>query len=183
MNKGIIAALASFGIAAAVCTGTAIAYYHNDNTNEKIISSSTNSVDSAREERLAELETEKQAAEKELDKEIDNQSNSNETNSHVRDEIDEKREALIDEEEEKKKADLEAYSILAKYYGDEYMQNEIITDYDLDLSYMKSMCELLNKGKLDDSEKEVLVCYVKRRTSWITDESLRESFEKEVETQ
>ena len=91
------------------------------------------------------------------------------------DEIDAKYEA---EEEESNKNDLKAYEILSKYKGSEYARTDFITDYELDLSYMREMVKLMESGKLSKSEEDILHKYVSRRAYWITDKSVSAEFEK-----
>lgn len=91
------------------------------------------------------------------------------------DEIDAKYEA---EEEESNKNDLKAYEILSKYKGSEYARTDFITDYELDLSYMREMVKLMESGKLSKSEEDILHKYVSRRAYWITDENTAKEFEK-----
>lgn len=87
-------------------------------------------------------------------------------------------EAFEAEEEESNKNDLKAYEILSKYKGSEYARTDFITDYELDLTYMREMVKLMESGKLPKSEEDVLHKYVSRRAYWITDESISAEFEK-----
>lgn len=82
------------------------------------------------------------------------------------------------EEQESNKNDLKAYEILSKYKGSEYARTDFITDYELDLSYMREMVKLIESGKLPKLEEDVLHKYVSRRAYWITDESVSAEFEK-----
>lgn len=82
------------------------------------------------------------------------------------------------EEEESNKNDLKAYEILSKYKGSEYARTDFITDYELDLSYMREMVKLMESGKLSKSEEDILHKYVSRRAYWITDKSVSAEFEK-----
>lgn len=81
-------------------------------------------------------------------------------------------------EEESNKNDLKAYEILSKYKGSKYARTDFITDYNLDLSYMREMVKLMESGKLSKSEEDVLHKYVSRRAYWITDKSVSAEFEK-----
>lgn len=81
-------------------------------------------------------------------------------------------------EDESNKNDLKAYEILSKYKGSEYARTDFITDYDLDLSYMREMVKLIESGKLSISEEDILHKYVSRRAYWITDKSVSKEFEK-----
>lgn len=83
-----------------------------------------------------------------------------------------------EDEEESNKNDLKAYEILSKYKGSEYARTDFITDYNLDLSYMREMVKLMESGKLPKSEEDVLHKYVSRRAYWITDKSVSAEFEK-----
>lgn len=102
-----------------------------------------------------------------------NDSASN--NLNVKDACDE---AFEKEEEESNKNDLKAYEILSKYKGFKYARTEFITDYELDLTYMREMVKLMESGKLPKYEEYVLHKYVSRRAYWITDESISAEFEK-----
>lgn len=84
----------------------------------------------------------------------------------------------IENEEESNKNDLKAYEILSKYKGAEYARTDFITDYELDLSYMREMVKLMESGKLSKSEEDILHKYVSRRAYWITDKSVSAEFEK-----
>ena len=83
-----------------------------------------------------------------------------------------------EDEEESNKNDLKAYKILSKYKGSEYARTDFITDYELDLSYMREMVKLMESGKLSKSEEDILHKYVSRRAYWITDKSVSAEFEK-----
>lgn len=91
------------------------------------------------------------------------------------DEIDAKYEA---EEEESNKNDLKAYEILSKYKGSKYARTTFITDYELDLTYMREMVTLIESNTLPKDEADVLHRYVSRRAYWITDENTAKEFEK-----
>ena len=84
----------------------------------------------------------------------------------------------IENEDESNKNDLKAYKILSKYKGAEYARTDFITDYELDLSYMREMVKLMESGKLSKSEEDILHKYVSRRAYWITDKSVSAEFEK-----
>ena len=90
------------------------------------------------------------------------------------DEIDAKYEA----EEECNKNDLKAYEILSKYKGSKYARTTFITDYELDLTYMREMVTLIESNTLPKDEADVLHRYVSRRAYWITDKSVSAEFEK-----
>lgn len=81
----------------------------------------------------------------------------------------------------KKKAiknDLKAYEILSKYKGSKYARTTFITDYELDLTYMREMVTLIESNTLPKDESDVLHRYVSRRAYWITDENTAKEFEK-----
>lgn len=82
------------------------------------------------------------------------------------------------EEEESKKNDLKAYEILSKYKGSKYARTTFITDYELDLTYMREMVTLIESNTLPKDEADVLHRYVSRRAYWITDENTAKEFEK-----
>lgn len=83
-----------------------------------------------------------------------------------------------EDEEKDNKNDLKAYEILSKYKGAEYARTNFITDYDLDLSYMREIVKLIESGKLSKSEEDILHKYVSRRAYWITDKAVSTEFEK-----
>lgn len=83
-----------------------------------------------------------------------------------------------EDEEESNKNDLKAYKILSKYKGSEYARTDFITDYELDLSYMREMVTLIESNTLPKDESDVLHRYVSRRAYWITDENTAKEFEK-----
>lgn len=89
-----------------------------------------------------------------------------------------KTEIPYEDEDESNKNDLKAYGILSKYKGAEYARTDFITDYELDLSYMREMVKLMESGKLSKSEEDILHKYVSRRAYWITDKSVSAEFEK-----
>lgn len=82
------------------------------------------------------------------------------------------------EEEESNKNDLKAYEILSKYKGSKYARTTFITDYELDLTYMREMVTLIESNTLPKDEADVLHRYVSRRAYWITDENTAKEFEK-----
>ncbi len=82
------------------------------------------------------------------------------------------------EEEESNKNDLKAYEILSKYKGSKYARTTFITDYELDLTYMREMVTLIESNTLPKDESDVLHRYVSRRAYWITDENTAKEFEK-----
>ena len=81
-------------------------------------------------------------------------------------------------EEESNKNDLKAYEILSKYKGSKYARTTFITDYELDLTYMREMVTLIESNTLPKDESDVLHRYVSRRAYWITDENTAKEFEK-----
>ncbi|MGN0595670.1 MAG: hypothetical protein ACI4I6_10955 [Hominimerdicola sp.] len=138
------------------------------------------SCDESQKSQEQKLIDEKNEISAELDKQIAaGQLNDNDSSQLTREdfyEIDLNRDALQKEEEKLNQMDLNAYPILAKYCGEEYSRDELVTDYDMDISYMEKMCELINSGDLSENEKETLYNYVDRRTGLIEDEALREHF-------
>lgn len=131
-----------------------------------------------KEEKIA-LQKEKERITAELDKQEDSYIDS----SLIPENDSELEEKFRKSDEEDKKLDqynLNAYSIVAKYLGEEYSRTELIDNYDVDIDYMEKMCELYNSGKLTDDEKKILYDYVDRRTSWIEDRDLRHHFVNEI---
>lgn len=87
-----------------------------------------------------------------------------------------KRAKAIAKSQAEAKQDVRAYDVMEKYNSD-FKQDVIITDKDKDIECMRSMVELLNKNIVTDSEKELLVQYVERRTNWLYDDiKLKEEF-------
>ena len=83
-----------------------------------------------------------------------------------------------EDEDESNKNDLKAYEILSKYKGSKYARTTFITDYELDLTYMREMVTLIESNTLPKDEADVLHRYVSRRAYWITDENTAKEFEK-----
>lgn len=74
----------------------------------------------------------------------------------------------IDAEDDKlDKKDLEAYSILAKYYDSSYNRDSLVDSVSTECAYLQKMIELLRENKVTDNEKTVLVNYIDRRTEWL----------------
>ena len=77
--------------------------------------------------------------------------------------------------------DIIVYSILSEYYGNKYQRTDIITDYDMDVSYMSLMIKLLETSDLSANESFVLKQYLARRVDWLDDNTLKTTIKMIIE--
>lgn len=91
------------------------------------------------------------------------------------DKLKEKYQKLIEKEKELDKKDIKAYDVLAKYKGNKYLRDSIITNKSEDIAVIREMMSLMHEGVKSD-EQSVLISYISRRIDVLSDDKLKEDF-------